>query len=393
MRFRHSDGTTVHLAYCANVHPADDLAGVLGQLDQYAEPTRVHLGTDRLGLGLWLAREVATALVEDPTELARLRRELTVRGLEVVTLNGFPYSGFGDPVVKYRVYRPDWSEPERLAYTTDLAKILIGLLPDDASRASISTLPLGWRTRLTEPGWYDAVARNVATLDESLTWLSDMIGRPVRVAFEPEPGCVIESTDEAVEHLGRFASEHVGLCLDACHLAVAHEDPRAALASLAAAGIEVVKLQASAALTAADPRSPETAGALAGYAEPRFLHQTREPSASGVHGTDDLADAVAAVDDLPGDEPWRIHFHVPLHREFPAPLGSTAPILSQTLDALFGGPRALTDHIEVETYTWPVLPGADPADLPASIAGELAWTARALTGLGMTDLGLKESAS
>ena len=390
MRFRHPDGTTVHLAYCANVHPADDLPAVLAQLDQYAEPIRLNLGTDRLGLGLWLAREVATALVADPAELARLRRELTARGLEVVTLNGFPYSGFGDPVVKYRVYRPDWSEPERLDYTRDLAHILSKLLPDDAARASISTLPLGWRTRLDEPGWHDRVARNVESLDRHLSQLSADTGRPIRAAFEPEPGCVIESTAEAIKHLAPFASAHIGLCLDACHLAVAHEDPYTALESLGKAGINVVKLQASAALTATDPRSPTTAAALANYAEPRFLHQTREPNGSdlpnpGVRGTDDLHEAGAQ---LPGDEPWRIHFHVPLHQELPAPLGTTTPLLAQTLDALFGGPNALTDHIEVETYTWPVLPGAgaERVDLAESIAGELSWTARALTGLGLEEI-------
>jgi sugar phosphate isomerase/epimerase len=383
MRFQHPDGTTVHLAYCANVHPTDSLEGVLAQLDRYAAPIREHLGADRLGIGLWLAREVATALVEDPAALARLRHKLTVRGLEVVTLNGFPYTGFGDPVVKHRVYRPDWSEPSRLAYTLDLARILAELLPEDAARGSVSTLPLGWRTRMDEPGWHDAVFRNIAVLDHSLGELSQAIGRPIRVAFEPEPGCVVENTDEAVEHVGRFASEHVGLCLDACHLAVAHESPQATLASLREAGIDVVKLQASAALTADDPRSPETAAALAAYAEPRFLHQTREPVGDGVRGTDDLPEAAA---ELPGDEAWRVHFHVPLHREIPSPLGTTVPVLSQTLDALFGGPRALTDHIEVETYTWPVLPGAADIDLPAAIAGELAWTSRALTSLGLKEI-------
>lgn len=374
-RYLHPDGTTVHLAYCANVHPANELPEVLAQLERYAEPIRQHLGTDRLGLGLWLAREAATALVQDPAELARLRRELDARGLEVVTLNGFPYTGFGDPVVKHRVYRPDWSEAERLDYTRDLARILIELLPDDVTRGSISTLPLGWRTRLDEPGWYDAVARNVAALDDFLATLP----RPVRVAFEPEPGCLVESTQEAVEHLGHLASEHVGLCLDACHLAVAHEDPHAALDSLTDAGISIVKLQASAALTATDPRSPETAAALADYAEPRFLHQTRE---QGGGGTDDLPEAAA---ELSGDAPWRIHFHVPLHEQLPAPLGTTSDVLSQTLDALFGGPRALTDHIEAETYTWPVMPGAD-RDLASSIAGELAWISRALTTLGLKEI-------
>ncbi|MFB9837461.1 xylose isomerase, partial [Actinoallomurus acaciae] len=126
MRFRHPDGTLVHLAYCTNVHPAEDLDGVLAQLARYAEPVRERLGAGTLGVGLWLAADVARALA-DEAALARLRRELTARGLEVVTLNGFPYRAFHAPVVKRAVYVPDWTERARLDYTLDLARILQGL--------------------------------------------------------------------------------------------------------------------------------------------------------------------------------------------------------------------------------------------------------------------------
>ena len=90
MRFRHRDGTTVHVAYCTNVHAAESLTGVVEQLRRFSEPVRKRLGVDRLGLGLWLARPVATELIGDPAAVARLRAELDSRGLEVVTLNGFP---------------------------------------------------------------------------------------------------------------------------------------------------------------------------------------------------------------------------------------------------------------------------------------------------------------
>src|SRR5919204_6039709 len=146
MRFRHRDGTIVHLAYCTNVHPAETLAGVLAQLDRYAVPVREALGAGRLGLGLWLARGAATELLADPDAITALRRALEDRGLEVVTFNGFPYCGFHDPVVKYAVYQPDWTTSERLRYTLDLARILAALLPDGAGYGSISTLPLAWRT-------------------------------------------------------------------------------------------------------------------------------------------------------------------------------------------------------------------------------------------------------
>ncbi len=142
MRFRHADGQTIHVAYCTNVHPGEDVETIVGQLDRFALPVRQHLGTDLLGLGLWLSAPVARALATDPAATDRLRGELDSRGLEVVTLNGFPYRGFQDEVVKHRVYHPDWTEPARLAYTVDLTEVLARLLPDDAARGSISTLPL-----------------------------------------------------------------------------------------------------------------------------------------------------------------------------------------------------------------------------------------------------------
>ncbi|MDI3424371.1 xylose isomerase, partial [Streptomyces sp. B-S-A12] len=150
MRFRHPDGSIVHLAYCTNVHPAESLDGVRAQLRDYCEPVRRRLGRDRLGIGLWLARDAARALISDPAALRELRADLDRRGLEVVTLNGFPYEGFGAQEVKYRVYKPDWTDAERLTHTTDLARLLTVLLPDDVREGSISTLPLAWRTPFTE---------------------------------------------------------------------------------------------------------------------------------------------------------------------------------------------------------------------------------------------------
>ncbi|MFD0476847.1 hypothetical protein ACFQ0B_57985 [Nonomuraea thailandensis] len=133
------------------MHPAEDLDGIIAQFDTYAVPVRERLGSDVLGLGLWLAAPVAEVLAADPGLRAKLRGELTARGLEVVTLNGFPYRSFHDPVVKHAVYRPDWTTRERLSYTFDLARILADLLPDDAARGSVSTLPLGWRDPGTPP--------------------------------------------------------------------------------------------------------------------------------------------------------------------------------------------------------------------------------------------------
>ncbi|MFF3350457.1 metabolite traffic protein EboE [Streptomyces sp. NPDC002779] len=384
MRFRHPDGSTVHLAYCTNVHPAETLDGVLAQLRDHCEPVRRRLGRDRLGIGLWLARDAAHALVTDPSALRGLRCELDRRGLEVVTLNGFPYEGFGAEEVKYRVYRPDWTDPERLDHTTALARVLTRLLPDDVDEGSISTLPFAWRTRPTDTA-HDALR----TLGERLDALAELTGRSLRIGLEPEPGCVIETTGDAIAPLTAIDHHRIGICVDTCHLATSFEDPHTALDALVASGVPVVKSQLSAALHAEHPHLPEVRDALAAYDEPRFLHQTRTRTAAGLRGTDDLGEALGGRA-IPDGAPWRAHFHVPLHAAPAAPLTSTLPVLKAALARLVGGPHPLARHLEVETYTWQALPRAlrpaTRAQLADGIAAELTLARDLLTDLGLKEL-------
>ncbi|MGC9495685.1 metabolite traffic protein EboE [Streptomyces sp. WG7] len=413
MRFRHPDGSTVHLAYCTNVHPAETLDGVLAQLRDHCEPVRRRLGRDRLGIGLWLARDAAHALGTDPSALRGLRTELDRRGLEVVTLNGFPYEGFGAGEVKYRVYKPDWADPERLDHTTSLARLLAGLLPDDVIEGTISTLPLAWRTAYDETR-ADKARTALVTLGERLDALQDLTGRSIRIGLEPEPGCIVETTHDAIAPLTAIAHDRIGICVDTCHLATSFEDPHTALDAVAAAGVPIVKSQLSAALHAEQPHLPEVREALAAFAEPRFLHQTRTSGtadASGttdasrtadasetadttrtavLHGTDDLDEALADGGSLPDTAPWRAHFHVPLHAAPAAPLTSTLPVLKAALTRLVGGPHPLTRHLEVETYTWQALPPElrprARAQLTDGIAAELTLARDLLTDLGLKEL-------
>ena len=388
MRFRHPDGTTVHLAYCTNVHPAETLDGVLAQLRDHCEPVRRRLGRDRLGIGLWLARDAAHALVTDPSALRGLRTELDRRGLEVVTLNGFPYEGFGAEEVKYRVYTPDWADPERLDHTTALARVLAGLLPDDVTDGTVSTLPLAWRTAYDNERALTARTA-LRTLAERLDALEELTGRSIRIGLEPEPGCVVETTHDAIAPLTAIGHDRIGICVDTCHLATSFEDPHTALDALTAAGVPVVKSQLSAALHAEHPHLPEVREALAAFAEPRFLHQTRTRTAAGLRGTDDLDEALTG-DALPDAGPWRSHFHVPLHAAPAAPLTSTLPVLTSVLTRLVGGPHPLTRHLEVETYTWQALPPAlrpaTRAQLADGIAAELTLARDLLTDLGLKEL-------
>lgn len=385
MRFRHPDGTVVHLAYCTNVHPAEDLDGVLRQIRVFGGGVRAALGADLLGLGLWLPAPLARELAADPSGTDRLRKGLEAAGLETVTLNAFPYTGFHAPVVKHAVYSPDWTERARLDYTADCARVLARLMPDDAARGSVSTLPLAWREPWS-PGRFAAARDHLTELSAVLDELADA-GRPVRVGLEPEPGCVVETTRDAARLLTGLPP-HLGVCLDTCHLAVGFEDPGTALGRLADAGLPVVKTQASAAVEAPDPSDPATRTALSAFGEDRFLHQTRELMGGRTRDRDDLPEALGGPRPLHGRGPWRTHFHVPLHSPAAAPLRGTADHLTETLALLLGPDGARTDHVEVETYTWSVLPedlrpvGED--GLVAGIAAELAWARDRLTGLGLT---------
>jgi sugar phosphate isomerase/epimerase len=387
MRLWHRDGQMIHLGYCTNVHPGEDLPEIMAQLDTYAVTVRRLVGADRLGVGLWLAAPVAAQLAADPAAVARLRQDLDARGLEVVTFNGFPYRSFHAPVVKYAVYQPDWLTRERMDYTINLAGILARLLPEDAARGSVSTLPLAWRTPWT-PRHSSAVRQRLDELAGRLAALSAQTGRLVRVAFEPEPGCVMESTAQAVAELSGVNTEYLGVCLDLAHLACAWEEPAGALARLASGGLPVVKVQVSAALGAERPDEAGTAAALRGYAEPRFLHQTR--SAAG-QAADDLPEALDSC--LAG--PWRVHYHVPVHAAPQSPLHATVDVLRAALAALVGGESAVCDHLDVETYTWSVLPPAqrpsNPAQLAEGIAAELRFTRDELLALGLSERSTAEA--
>ncbi|HEX6955467.1 MAG TPA: metabolite traffic protein EboE [Agromyces sp.] len=361
----------MHLSYCTNVHPAEDLDGVIRQLETYAGPARLAAGLETLGVGLWLPAPLAARLATEPAALDRLRAALDANGLEVRTLNAFPYEAFHAEVVKLDVYRPDWTDPARLDFTVDAARVLAALLPAGAD-GSISTLPLGWRD-----GW-DAGADRAATaalaaLGAELRAIRTETGRVIRLAIEPEPGCVLDDVDDVVAwldaHRDRIDLDHIGVCLDTCHLAVSFADPAAAVARVADAGIRVVKVQASAALHVERPDDPEARRAVAAYAEDRYLHQVREHAGGGVIRVDDLPEA---LDALPASGPWRVHFHVPLHLEPEAPLASTTDVLRAALAAVRERQPVDGLHVDVETYTWSVLPGPQ-VDLVEGIAAELRW--------------------
>lgn len=400
MRLVLPDGRAALVSYCANVHPGERLTDLWAALDA-AQLVRTSLGVERLGLGLWIARAALAELGAAPGGAATfLADELAWRGLEVVTVNGFPYGNFHADVVKRAVYHPDWTTEERRLHTLALAEILAHVLPPDRQGGTISTLPLAHTGEIAgDPAAHAARACDaLCRLAVDLARLCDRTGKRIRVCLEPEPGCLVETTADAVRlwtealplALERTRSspaalrEHLGLCFDTCHLAVAFEEPADSLASLAAAGVPVGKMQLSSALAVAAPGSHAGRAALLRFAEPRFLHQVRTCGDDGeLLGADDVDPDLSVLEELPSDRPWRIHFHVPIHRDAVGEVGTTREFLRGALEHLVASGAELPD-LEVETYTWNVLPGeerpGDLADLVAGIAAELRWVRRELVG-------------
>lgn len=376
-------GPATHLAYCTNVHAGEGWADVLASLERHLPPLRSALAPGvPFGVGLRLSDRASRELLLGD-RLDRFADWLAERGLYVFTLNGFPYGPFHGTAVKDAVYAPDWRHAERLDYTLRLARILARLLPDGMD-GGISTVPLSYKP------WHagvdaalEACAGPLLAASDALAEIADATGRVLHLDLEPEPDCVLETMAETAaffrEHLLRRGDEaqtlrHLRVCWDACHAAVEYETPADALAQMDALGIGIGKLQVSAALKVDLGRVEDRqrlADRLRPFTEGTYLHQVIERRADGTfHQYRDLPDALARIGDRSARE-WRVHFHVPVFAAEAAGLSTTQADLRDTLDLLRA--RAFTGHLEIETYTWEVLPPGLRLDLHASLLREYEW--------------------
>jgi sugar phosphate isomerase/epimerase len=377
--------SSLPLSYCTNVHPGRSVAEVEKGLDAYTVPVRERFGS-LLAAGLWLAKPVADELAASPEALMRFADGLRRRGLTCHTLNAFPYGDFHSERVKDNVYLPDWSQPQRRAYTERCATLLAGLLPEHADGGSISTVPLGFKGFEHPPEFVDRCVDELVDVAVFLDALRERTGKTIRIGIEPEPLCLLETTDETIAFFRRlFAAAdraargdavrtHVGVCYDVCHQAVEFEDAVGAIAAVDAAGIRINKVHISCALQLDRPAAnDEGRAALRRFVEPRYLHQTtaRTPTGEVLRAID--LDETLIESPPPGFKEagaWRVHFHVPVDAERIGPLATTRPALREALGAVARLDYA--PHLEVETYTWDVMPGRRQVDLVDALAREMA---------------------
>ena len=334
-----------------------------------------------------------------PISFAELREFLRVNGLYVFTINGFPYGPFHGTRVKEDVYLPDWQDEERLRYTNLLADLLAALLPAGVD-GSVSTVPGAFRARVQGR---DTVARMASLMIRHaahLVRLREETGHTIALALEPEPCCFLETIDETVGFFeswlfsaqagqqlaaetglqGDAAEEalrrHLGVCLDLCHAAVEFEDRRAIASRLHDAGIRIAKMQLSAGLQV-PAVTPQAAARLRAFADDVYLHQVVEANGAGFKRYVDLPEALAQLGDN-GKREWRIHFHVPVFLEDLGDFLSTQSFLRDVLHQHHA--RPISPHLEIETYTWDVLPEPYRSeDVVSAVVRELDWVVSELS--------------
>jgi hypothetical protein len=375
-----------HLTYCSNIHAGESWADHFAALKQYFPQIKKKVSPNtRMGIGLRLSNQASLDLIRDD-QLKNFSTWLTENDAYVFTMNGFPYGGFHHVRVKDQVHTPDWTTTDRVDYTIRLFRILEKLLPDDMD-GGVSTSPLSYRHWFKSADALKAARQkataNILLVAEELVRIQKNSGKLLHLDIEPEPDGILESGKEFIDWYENellpagsplLLKAHIRLCYDVCHFAIGYEDQEEVIRQLKQKGIGIGKIQISAALKGNFAHAHERASvkqAFATYNEPVYLHQVvaRKDDGSLLHYPD-LPEALADADDPEVNE-WRAHFHVPVFSEQFGILESTQQQIRQLIEMQKNSP--MTSHLEIETYTWEVLPSFLKLPLHESIIRELQW--------------------
>ena len=384
-----------HLTYSTLVHPGDTWPEIWDSLNRYVPRVKERIAPDRpFGVSLRISAASAETLTAEPKEREKLKAFLDERDMYLYTVNAFPYGAFKNTLVKERVYEPDWRTDDRATYTKRVADILAEVSAPGVE-PTIQSPPLGFKPRVSGPEVVAAFTRQVIGTVAHLVKLRERTDRIVRLALEPEPACFLETTAEAVDYFTNHLyaddavaslaeqtglsrndavaalREHLGMVYDICHQAVEYEDIGASLRTLADTGIPVFKLQEAAAVRVPEV-TQEKVDALRQYADSVYLTQTVERRNGQLTHYLNLEDAFEAWERDPGPREWRTHFHVPV---FLDDLGDFKTTRFAIEDALkFHKANKLSPHLEIETYTWDVLPEhLKSGDIVDYVTLELEW--------------------
>jgi hypothetical protein len=384
----------LHLAYCTNVHPGESWSETLDALKRWTLAVKAQVCPDGpYAIGLRLS-DCASRELSEPTTLLGFQRWLDQHDCYVFTINGFPFGRFHGARVKEGVYRPDWTDPRRLEYTQRLFQLLARLVPPQVE-GSVSTMPGSFKEFIRTPEQARLVRANVWRCVECVARICADTGRRLHLGLEPEPLGLLETSAETIrffeelraEHPGDpRLEEHLGVNYDTCHFAVEFEEPQAALEAFGRHGIRLSKIHLSSALSLRP--SPASIRMVAAFAEDVYLHQVVVRASDGsLTRFKDLDLALASPlgrTNSPGAE-WRVHFHIPLHSRPASEFDTTSDHVLGVMKWLQAQP-AFCSHLEMETYTWAVLPEPfKTRDVTEQVVEEYRWTLRRLAEYGLAE--------
>ncbi|MDF4204631.1 metabolite traffic protein EboE [Maribacter sp. SA7] len=385
-----------HLTYCTNIHPGQDWKSTFESIKQHVPIIKQEVSKEQpFGLGLRLSNKASEEL-DLGDNMSDFKKWLDENNLYVFTMNGFPYGDFHDERVKDMVHAPDWTTNERLRYTKRLFRQLSELIPEGMN-GGISTSPITYKywhkTERETKNAFQVGAENMLEVAKHLFEIEQATETYLHLDIEPEPDGLLENSDEVLafyseyllplgtayfkkelnlnpEEAEALIKKYITVCYDVCHFALAYEEPADTFAKFKTKDIKVGKIQVSAALKILfngeyDERIWQE---LSQFNEPTYLHQV----------TEKIHNQVKTYSDLPlvleGDrnhKELRAHYHVPIFLEKYGELFSTQDHILKTMNYMKSNP--ISEHLEIETYTWEVLPADLKQDLSVSIIRELEW--------------------
>jgi hypothetical protein len=386
----------LHLAYCTNIHRGETWRETFNALKSNTLAVRERVcPRDPFAIGLRLSNQAAMKL-SDPKAFLEFQRWLEQNSCYVFTINGFPYGQFHDTRVKEQVYAPDWTSQERLTYTNLLFDLLVKLLPAGIA-GSVSTVPGSFKEFIQTDEQEKIIRKNLWRCVEHIARVAEKSNRELHLGLEPEPLGLLENSAETIRFFEQLRSEHpndlrldehLGINYDTCHFAIEFEEPHNAIAALQNAGIKISKIHLSSALKTR--ATGEARSALKYFADDVYLHQVVARDENGKSRfyrdlPDALADNSQSIIRNPQLEEWRIHFHVPLHTPAAPPFENTNDHLLGVLDLLAKNPK-FCSHLEMETYTWEVLPPElKTRSVVEQLAAEYGWTLARLAERGLAN--------
>jgi hypothetical protein len=387
---------TFHCTYCTNIHGGKNWELTFNDLKAYIPKIKAEVSPNNpLGIGLRLSNKASEEL-QSETNLPRFKDWLEANNLYVFTMNGFPYGNFHDEVVKDLVHAPDWTTKERVTYTNRLFNQLAYLLPEGQD-GGISTSPLSYKhwhkTETDKEHVFTEGAKNLTNVILHLVKIEVETGKYLHLDIEPEPDGMLENTEEFLAFYNGYllpiaskivqktldvdskkATEliyrHITMCYDVCHFSLAFEEPKDTFETLKKHDIKVGKIQVSSALKINfDGKNDEAIWeALSRFNESTYLHQVTEKVDGIVKVYNDLP---LVLEQKKRHSELRAHFHVPIFLDTFNHLQSTQNQILKVVDYL--KTDAISNHIEVETYTWNVLPDNLKIPMDQSISRELNW--------------------